>query len=144
VDLKAIAAVKRAVKIPVIGNGDIVSFEDAAKMLAETGCDAVAVGRGALGNPGVFARINAALEGLPQPPEESAREKAALLREQAALASKYKGEYRAMTELRKHIVHYVKGLRGAAGLRRLACSVAAMEELERFIELWLRLAESQV
>ena len=136
---EAIAAAKRAVSIPVIGNGDIASPADALKMTELTRCDAVAVGRGALGDPALFERINAALRGEATPPALTAKQSAELLREQAALAIEDKGIYRAMLELRKHAAWYVKGIPGAAKLRKRACEISSLEDLEAFIAQWLEL-----
>ena len=75
VDLDIIRAVKEAVAVPVIGNGDIAAPEDARRMLDETGCDAVMIGRGALGSPWLFAEVKAALAGEPLPPRPGLRQR---------------------------------------------------------------------
>lgn len=115
-DLDVIAQVKRAVRIPVLGNGDIFSGEDALAMLRQTGCDGVMVGRGARGNPWIFAQIRAALSGAPcEAPDFASRIRMALrhMDDMAAL----RGEKSAALEMRKHISWYLQGARGAAQLR---------------------------
>lgn len=120
-DWEIIRQVKEAVPVPVIGNGDIFSAQDAARMLEETGCDFVMVGRGALGNPWIFAQINAYLREdsrLLPPPGLAERLRVMVGHIQALCGCK--GEYRAMREARKHVGWYLKGMRGAAEFRRRA------------------------
>ena len=134
VDWEIIRRVKKAVDIPVIGNGDVTSAAQAAALYEQTGCDLVMVGRGALGAPWLFAQINAYLqEGrvLPDPPV--AKRMAVLLR-QISLAVEYKGERVAMREARKHAAWYMRGLRGAAGLRARAGTLEAFDDLRRLCE----------
>ena len=109
-------AVKSALGIPVIGNGDIRCGEDAVSMFKETGCDGVAVGRGAMGRPWLFAEIKAALEGTEYTPP-TAEEKHAAVTEHIRHAVESKGEVVALLELRKHLAWYSKGLYGSASLR---------------------------
>ena len=134
VDWEIIRRVKEAVDIPVIGNGDVTSAAQAAALYEQTGCDLVMVGRGALGAPGLFAQINAYLqEGrvLPDPPV--AKRMTVLLR-QISLAVEYKGERVAMREARKHAAWYMRGLRGAAGLRARAGTLETFDDLRRLCE----------
>ena len=134
VDWEIIRRVKEAVDIPVIGNGDVTSAAQAAALYEQTGCDLVMVGRGALGAPWLFAQINAYLqEGrvLPDPPV--AKRMAVLLR-QISLAVEYKGERVAMREARKHAAGYMRGLRGAAGLRARAGTLETFDDLRRLCE----------
>ena len=111
-----IAAVKQAVSVPVIGNGDLNCAEDVERMLTQTACDGVMIARGALGNPWIFAEVIAALEGRPYTPPSAAERLEAALAHAAALVER-KGERIGLPEARKHLVWYCKGLRGAAAAR---------------------------
>lgn len=114
-DRAAIAAVKAAVHIPVIGNGDIACGADAVSMLRETGCDGVMVGRAALGHPWIFAEIKAAIAGTPyRTPDTSERLEIAI--RHAERIEQEKGPH-GLVELRKHLPRYLAGIRGAAALR---------------------------
>lgn len=128
-DNGVIAAVKKAVRIPVVGNGDIFTPEDALRMLRETGCDGIMPARGTLGNPFLFTAIRAALENTeyraPTPRERLA---VALAHTRAAIARK--GEHVALPEMRKHLAYYCKGLRGAATARDAIMRAEATEEVE--------------
>lgn len=130
VDASCIAAVRRAVSIPVIGNGDIGCGADAVRMLQETGCAALAVGRGALGRPWVFAEINAYLRGEPFT-EPDIRERMAVMLEHVSLICQYKGDRIGIREARKHAVWYTKGLRGGGGFRKTLSVVGSIEELKQ-------------
>ncbi len=137
VDLGVIRAVKAAVHIPVVGNGDIYTPEDMRRMFERTGCDAVAVGRGALGNPFIFRELAAAARGEAAFAPVTARERMHALRRQVCGMVAEKGAYAAFCEARKHAAWYTKGFRGAAALRRYANAITDMESLERFIALVL-------
>ena len=130
VNREIIAEVKRAVSIPVIGNGDITDGFSAAKMLEETNCDLVMVGRGALGRPWLFSQINAYLEHgriLPEPP---VAERMRVMVNHIKTICEYKGEYVGLREARKHAAWYTKGLHGAAEYRREIGSLSSIEQLE--------------
>jgi len=125
-----IREVKQAVEIPVIGNGDIFCAQDAMRMLEQTNCDLVMVGRGALGNPWIFAQINAYLTEscCILPPPGLSERLAVMLRHMQGLCD-HKGEYRAMREARKHVAWYLKGMRNAAKFRQRAASLEHFSEL---------------
>ena len=132
VDWDIIRQVKEAVKVPVIGNGDVVDAKSAAALYEQTGCDLIMVGRGALGAPWIFTQIEAYLNHevlLPTPP--MAQRMATLMR-QVQLTVEYKGERVALLEARKHAAWYTNGLRGAAGLRRRAGEITTLEDLAAF------------
>ena len=128
-DWEWIGRVKQHVSIPVIGNGDVDSGESALEMLRVTGCDGVAVGRAALGNPWIFAQINAALRGemYTRPSYEEVIETA--LRQAREMAD-WKGEKRAVLEMRKHFSWYIAGRRGAAKLRPRINQAETLNEVE--------------
>ena len=131
-DLAAIAAVKAAVRIPVVGNGDVKDAES-ARAMRETGCDGIMIGRGALGNPWVFQEIRAALSGRTYtPPDWQERMETAVEHIRATVS--HKGE-RGVLELRKHIVCYLAGVRGAAQFRtRLQAATSAEEMAETLLD----------
>ena len=130
VDRTQIRAVKQAVSVPVIGNGDVTDGESARQMLDETSCDFLMIGRGALGRPWVFRQVEAFLtrgEHIPDPPlEEQMRVMLAHIRTLCA----YKGDYIGMREARKHAAWYIRGIRGAASYRRRIGALSSMGELE--------------
>ena len=131
VDLDIIRKVKKAVSIPVIGNGDIVDARSAAAMFEQTDCDMIAVGRGALGAPWIFTQIEAYLTheaNIPDPPVSKRLE---LLFRQTKMAVEHKGEKIALLQARKHAAWYMRGLQGAAKLRTQACSIETLADLER-------------
>lgn len=134
VDFEAVAAIKQAVRIPVLYNGDVVDGESAKAALAATGCDGVMIGRGAQGSPWVFAQVAAALRGKAPPPVPSLREVCALLDEQVRGMIEEMGEEAAMRAARGVAIAYMRGLRGAAALRRQACGLTVYADLQRLIE----------
>lgn len=142
VDLDIIRRVKEAVNIPVIGNGDIDSPEAAKRMYDETGCDLVMVGRGAMGNPWLFKRIEHYMQTGELIPEPTPYERMTVLKKHIELLCRYKGEYVGMREARKHSSWYIKGMRGAAEFRRECGAISTMEDLERLIDRVLLSAES--
>lgn len=136
-DWSIIKEVKRAVDIPVIGNGDVASPEDAARMLEETGCDAVMIGRACLGDPWIFERVVAYLETGRRLPLPTARQKLEMAMRHLRMAVKFKGEYRAVREMRKPLAWYMKGIPGANRMKqrvqREGSAAIVLEELARFL-----------
>ena len=134
IDPGIIRAVKQAVSIPVVGNGDINSADDALALMQQTGCDAVMVGRGALGNPWLFEEIRAALAGQPAPQPPTLQKRMAALRAQIYDMCERKGEWTAMPQARSQAIHYMRGLRSAAALRRACSTLSHFEDVDRLIE----------
>lgn len=131
VDSDIIRAVKNSVKIPVIGNGDVIDGKSAAKLLEETGCDLVTVGRGAMGRPWVFSQINAYINHgvlLPEPP---VAERIRVMLCHVRKICEYKGDFIGIREARKHAAWYIKGIRGAARYRASLNSVESFDELAK-------------
>ena len=126
-----IAAVVGALDIPVIGNGDIKTPDDAARMHAETGCAGVMIARGSFGQPWIFTQARALLDRLPVPPTPPVAERFAIALRHAAMAASYEPDPRgAAIEFRKHLGWYVKGLPGSADLRRRLHAVESLGEVE--------------
>ena len=138
-----IAKIKAAVSVPVLANGDVATAEGALALMRETGCDGVAVGRGAMGNPWLFAQIRAAMCGgeIPAPP--TLAERFAVLREHVSAMCDEKGERIAMCEARSHAAWYMRGLRGAAALRRACCAMTTFLDLEDVIAMAYELQSHQ-
>ena len=134
IDTAAIAAIKQAVSIPVLANGDVTSADGALTLLKETGCDGVMIGRGALGNPWLFAQVRAALLGEERPPEPTLNQRMAALRAQIYEMCEEKGEWAAMPRARSQAMHYMKGLRGAAALRRYCSMLEHFTDVDRLID----------
>lgn len=132
-DWEIICKVKDAVKIPVIGNGDITDGKTAACMLDETGCDGIMIGRACRGNPWIFREVIHFLEtGEELPPPTAVEVRDTILRH-AALQLEYKGEYTAVREMRKHISWYTTGLPHSAKLRGRINEIESMEELRECV-----------
>ncbi len=102
-------------------------------MMQETGCDGVMIARGALGDPWLFERVNAAIEGLPAPKEPNLQARMNALRRQVEEMVEQKGEFVAMPQARAQTMHYMKGLKGAAALRRYCCTLTHLEDLDELI-----------
>lgn len=130
VDYDIIAKVKKAVSIPVIGNGDITDEQSATIMFEKTNCDAIMIGRGALGNPWIFRKINAYLSECRVLPEVGINEKMVVMLKHIQKIIEYKGEYTAMREARHHAAYYTKGIRGGAALRKEISTFEHFEQLE--------------
>ncbi|PTR28810.1 nifR3 family TIM-barrel protein [Rhodococcus sp. OK519] len=133
-DWSEIARLKEHVTdIPVLGNGDIFAAEDAAKMMAETGCDGVVVGRGCLGRPWLFAELSAALNGNEIPVPPTLGEVTAIMLRHGRLLADHHGEDRGMREMRKHIAWYMRGFPAGSELRNGMARVSSLAELEGFL-----------
>ena len=141
IDTGAIAAIKQAVKIPVLANGDVTTAEGALDLLAKTGCDGVMIGRGALGDPWLFGRVRAALLGENPPAEPSLNQRMMALRRQIYEMCEEKGEWLAMPQARSQAMHYMKGLRGAASLRRYCSMLEHFTDVDKLIDAVFRLQE---
>jgi len=132
-DWSIIKRVKEAVSIPVIGNGDITAPADAARMLSDTGCDAVMIGRGAQGNPWVFKRVLAYLRTGESVLEVSADEKISTVIRHMNMLIDLKGEHTGVLEMRKHIAWYIKGMRNAAQMRERVFRLSSKEEITELL-----------
>ncbi|MFR6258868.1 MAG: tRNA dihydrouridine synthase DusB, partial [Anaerovoracaceae bacterium] len=137
-DWKAIAQVKESVKVPVIGNGDVFTGEDAVRMINETGCDGVMIARGALGNPWIFKEANALWRGEEKPAPPTDNEKIHMAINHLALISAHKGDNIAVREMRKHVGWYIKGMKGAAAVRRQANQAVQALEMKKLLESLLK------
>ena len=132
-DWSVIADVKKAVNIPVIGNGDVVDGKSALAMMEETGCDFVMIGRAALGNPWIFRELNAAWKGEEFTPP-TLEEKKKVMLEQLDMMTELKGEYGAVREMRKFVGWYLKGAPGSAAFRGSVNQITDAGELKGAIE----------
>lgn len=133
-DLDTIARVKKAVGIPVIGNGDIDSAQAAERMYELTGCDLVMVGRAACGRPWIFKQIKHYFLTGEILPEPSLEDKLAIMAEHIELLVKDKGEYIGMKEARKHTAWYLKGMKNAAEYRRICGTLSTLEDFYSLIK----------
>ena len=133
VDIESIAKAKAAVGIPVIANGDITDGKTALRMLEMTGADALMIGRAALGDPFVFEKIRAELEGLPYK-EPTVKERLDAAREHLLLLIQLKGERTGVCEGRKHMAWYTKGMAGSASLRKKLNSAVSAAEMINILD----------
>ena len=133
-DLDIIKEVKKALTIPVIGNGDITCADDCKRMYDYTHCDLAMVGRGALGNVWIFEEINAYFKGDLSYRKPDFSEKMEVMKKHIESLVEHKGEYVGMKEARAHIPHYLKGFSGAAKLRNDACRVSTLKDLYLLID----------
>ncbi len=136
-DWDIIAQVKRAVSVPVTGNGDIFCAQDALDMLGRTGCDVVMAARGALGNPFLFREILHLMRTGQTLPPAAPQERMETLLRQARIAVSAKGEYIAMRQMRKHAAWYFKGFAGAGKLREAAVRLETLNDLIRLTDVFL-------
>ena len=135
VDRNIIKDVKEALSIPVIASGDVTDAASGMSMLAETGCDMVMIGRGALGNPWIFRELDAAYKGLDIPPRPSDEERTAMMLRHLEMLCGLKGETTGVKEFRKYIIRYTKGMHGAAAVRRRANDVLSLKEMKEVIQI---------
>ena len=138
VDLEIIREVKEAVSVPVIGNGDIETPEDAKRMYDLTGCDLVMVGRGSYGRPWIFKQIKEYLETGHYSPAPPLEERMAVMKGHITALCAHKGEKMGMRQARHHAAWYLKGLRGAAAFRKACGELTALSDLDLLIERVLK------
>ena len=132
-DWDIIRQVRQAVSVPVIGNGDIFTAEDAVRMMRETGCQGVMIARGAQGNPWIFDEIRAALDGTPYTPP-TVHERLSVAMEHAENIVREKGERVGVPESRKHMGWYVHGVRGAASARNRLMAAESLDDIRKIFE----------
>ena len=137
IDVNAITQMVNAVKIPVVGNGDILTVEDARNMLDETGCSLVMVGRGVMGNLWLFNEIYADFNGLEMPEKPSLYTRLEFMRKHAYELCETKGEDLAMREFRTNAAYYLKGVKNASKFRAFSTSLTYYTDVERLVELVL-------
>ena len=133
-DWDIIRAVKDAVSIPVIANGDVTDGKSAKALYDHTGCDLVMIGRGSYGRPWVFEQVKKYLENGEVMPEPDLETKIAVMKEHCGLICKYKGEKQGMKEARKNVQWYIKGLRGSAKLRSRCSELVQLSDLDMMID----------
>ncbi len=131
---KLIKELKKRVDIPVIGNGDIRTAEDAGRMMFETGCDAVMIARGSLGNPFLFSECVSLVEKGEEMPGAGLEERLTTASRHLARVCELKGEYTGVREMRKHVAWYIKGLPGSARMREKMNSATTIVEMEELLQ----------
>lgn len=132
-DWQIIRQVKEAVSIPVIGNGDVTSYESAMSMIEKTGCDGVMIGRAAQGNPWIFAELEARSRGLDWT-RPSKEEVAQMILRHARMLIDFKGEYIGTREMRKHAAWYTKGYAGSSAFRGKLNEVSSLDDLKHLMD----------
>ncbi|MCU0590533.1 MAG: tRNA dihydrouridine synthase DusB [Desulfobacterales bacterium] len=140
-DWALIAALKQRLRIPVIGNGDIRRAEDARRMMAETGCDAVMIGRRAIGYPQIFSEVVSCLTGIPQPVPDF-DQRIAVMRRFVAVSVDCFGERRAVRLMRTRLAWFGKGMRHSAGLRKAVGGINSIEEALALIDAYQQLPKA--
>ena len=135
-DWNAIRLLKERVSVPVVGNGDVTSWQDAMRMMETTRCDGVAVGRAAQGNPWIFEQIRDGIAGKTVR-EIPSQEKLDVLMRHARMLAALKGEAVAVREMRRHVVCYVRGMRDAAKVRTRVNSILTMDALEETLTAFM-------
>ncbi len=128
-----IAEIKQRLSIPVIGNGDIRTGEDAVRMFGQTGCDSVMVGRACMGNPWIFGLIRAALDGASRP-LPAMEDRLSTARNHVCMYREEYGEYRAAKEMKKHVAWYLKGIPGSAEARKNVFTAHTTAQLEDLLQ----------
>ena len=141
-DWDAIGELSSALRIPVIGNGDVESVEDAQRMLEQTGCHAVMVGRGAMGNPWIFRDWQRARQGL-APLAVTPRERIGVALDHARQLIAHKGDYIGLREMRKHMAWYLRGLRGSAQVRVRLNTAESLDQMEDLLAAYLSRLETE-
>lgn len=137
-DWSMIAAVKRAVKVPVIANGDIRTTADLARVFRETECDGVMIGRAAQGNPWIFRAFRSFLETGVEIPPPTIAERGALILRHLDMLIQYKGDYIGAREMRKHATWYTKGMVGGGNLRDAFNHAETREDFQRIVEQMIK------